>query len=705
MASAPVLIDDAEEEAETVEPRALDMLAAHEGDLSHIMTDAELTKLGTDVIEDYERDLKSREDWQLAVEEALRVAAQEPTEAPDWPWEGCSDAHFPILTQAAIEFNARAYPAIVKGDEVIQVKVIGSDKGRKAPAQAAPQGQPLPGLPGGEPLPEAEPQWITQPGAKTKRAQRVREYLNTYVMYRMDDWEADTDALLLQLPIVGCGFKKCWWAHGKFHSAYLPALKLVVDMDAKSLKTVPRTTEELDGEYPYQIRQRMRSGEYRTVELTQIGEDAEAPRLLLEQHRLMDLDDDGIDEPYLIVVDKESQQVLKVEANFGPDDIEVGDPLPGRNTPNITIKPNVFYVKFDFFPHPQGKFYGIGFGHLLKPLTAIVNSCINQMRDYATAVIAGGGFIASGLRFQGRGQSSSLTFEPGEYKTVSSSGAALREGIVERTFPSQSPITFQLLELMLGAAKDIAALKDVTSGDASNNGQVGTTLALIEQGLKVYTAVYKRVFRSEREEFGLLYQNLARYGGDAVAQDYAEVLDDDEANFATDFNAADMDVRPVSDPESATRMQKMARAQFLLQTGKGDPNVDQHELLTRVYQAGDIEDIDKLVPAKPAPSGPPPDVVAELEKTVSEKNLNDARTEYTKAQTAQIGVEVGSKLGEADAHAEGQAQSNAGGLPGVAGSPGNGMGDEGAQPLQQQSPGGMDASLMGGGGQQPGVAG
>jgi chaperonin GroES len=179
--------------------------------------------------------------------------------------------------------------------------------------------------------------------------------------------------------------------------------------------------------------------------------------------------------------------------------------------------------------------------------------------------------------------------------------------------------------------------RDVTSGDASNNGQVGTTLALIEQGLQVFTAIYKRVYRSLKSEFKVLFDNISRYGGDKAAEDYANVLDDTMADFKADFNTADMDIRPVSDPNSVTRLQKMAKAQFLLQTGKGDPMVDQRELMMRVYEAADVEDIEKLIPP-PVQSGPDPMMVAEVNKLGSEIERNEAQADLYRAQAERIGV-------------------------------------------------------------------
>lgn len=665
------------------QPLTLAEIAIFQGDLSGYLDAQTIATLGYEVVRDYELDLRDRASWEKIVKNAIASAAQETKEPKTYPFPNASNVKYPMLTIAATEFNARSYPAIVKGDEIVQVKVIGMDKGRKSQTEVDPE--------------TGQPAYEVEPGAKAERANRVREFMNYTVNYEMVDWEGDTDTLLYQLPIVGCGFRKVWWdaRKGRPCACYVPALRLVVPINAKSLDTAPRVTEEMDGVYPYEIRRRMGVGEYREFEFTSLSEDSEAPRMLLEQHRLIDLDGDGFDEPYIVTVDKETSQVLKLEAAFGPDSVVMSE-----EGEVLDIAREVFYVKYEFLPHPDGKFYSIGLGHLLAELGEVINTTINQMLDAGHAQIAGGGFIASSLRMQGNGQNNTLRFAPNEYKVVNASAGLLRDAIWERTFPNPSPIMLQLLDLILGAAKDIAAIKDVTSGDASNQGQVGTTLALIEQGLQVFTAIYKRVYRGLKSEFSLIFKNMAQYGGDEMAEKYSKIMDDPEADFFKDFNLDDMDVRPVSDPNSVTRMQKMAKAQFLYQTGLNNPAIDQRELLKRVLEAADVEDIESLMP-EPKDSGPDPVMVANVEKIGSEVARNNAQaayytsqtplkaaeTEKTQAETAEIGVNIGRALGETEGADNGD---NEGRLPDLEEPSDNGMGFEGYERSGNVEQEGMD---------------
>ncbi len=652
----------AAEQAAALTPRdKLARMAGATGDISGLMTEDRLNAIGALVCEEYEIDRNDEKDWRETVEDALKLASQSHESAKkDYPWPDASNVRFPILTTAALQFNARAYPAIVKGDEAVAVKVVGKDAGRPrmvdgVPLVKVPTGEegPISALPP-EAQAMAQPVWEVEPGAKSARAQRVSSYLNTTIFYRMQDWESDTDSLLIQLPIVGCAFRKVWFDadEGIQRTALVPAVRVVAPCGARSVDTTPRLTEEVPDVYPGVISERMRSGYYREVEID--TKEHDAGRLLLEQQRFMDLDGDKVDEPYIVTVDHESQKVLRIEPNFGPQDIKF---VPGPNDIErvVSIKRGKFFIKYDFFPHPEGKFKGIGLGHLLKQLGDVIDTAINQLVDAGHAQTAGGGFVGSGVRLQARGGGSVIKYRPGEYKTVDVPGDQLRNAIVERTLPNVSPVTFQVLDLILGAARDVAGVKDVLTGEASNNGQVGTTLALIDQGLQVFNAVYKRVYRSLKEEFQLLFENVGKYGGEAAAADYQNVLDDPAANFEADFQSQDFDIRPVSDPSSVTKMQKVAKAQFIMGTlealvaAGGNPR----EAMLRVYQAADIDDIDKLFP-EPTPQAPDPRAEAQA-KAMEAKAMRDlaaagkdgATAEQTKFETQMGAMTAGMEMGAA----------------------------------------------------------
>lgn len=626
------------EHGQTFAARLLEFAQA-EGDISGLLDDTELTDLGMKVVTQWEQDNSERAEWRADVEKALKQAAQDEAPAKDYPWPGASRVQYPILVVAAQQFAARAYPAIVRGDEAARVKVIGNDKD----------------------------------GEKAKRAERVKDYLNYLLFYGMTDWEQDVDVMLNQIPIIGMGFKKVYYDPRKgVVSEYVNALRLTVPKDTQTLDRCPRVTQDFD-KYPYEIASLQRSGVYRdvVVELLPDDEDEQKPRVLLEQHRLEDLDGDGIEEPYVITVDKETQQVLRIEAAFTPED--VGFDNDGQV---IAVRRWMPFVEFPFLPDPKGGFYAIGFGKLLESVTAVLNTTINQLLDAGHAQVAGGGFITAGLRIQGAGQSSTIRFKPGEFKTVNTPSGIARDAVWERTIPQPSAVLFSLLDLILGAAKDIASVKDVLTGDTPATAPVGTTLALIEQGLQQFTSIYKRIFRSERTELRKVYECIQRWGS---PKEYLSILDDPAADFAKDFAGDGNDILPVSDPTVVTRAQALAKAQFAMQFMEA-PFANGAAIMLDALKAAEIDEPERLM--APPQQGPPPGAVEEIEKIKSETVKNETQAVLNMAKAGQATGEV---IGE-------------GGVRGVAGAPGEQMGVQGPPDGLGGPEGGMGAVDMGGGG-------
>jgi chaperonin GroES len=604
------------------------LLAAATGDVSDIITDylgeTAIASLGSQCVEDWRMDDGARNQWKTQTEAALSAAAQDAPGDKTYPFDRSANVQYPLITVAAQQFAARAYPAIVKPGDAVSVAVLGRDAD----------------------------------GQKQARADRVKDYLNYQLFYRIADWEGDTDVLLNQLPISGCGFRKVYYdAHKRRPcSEFVNALNLTVPSDAKALKDAPRITQDFEV-FPYQITERQRSGMYRDVDTLLDGDaDDQSPRQFIEQHRMHDLDGDGVEEPYIITVDVESTQVMRIEAAYDELDLEIAE--DGRTV--IRIERWCPFVKYSFLPDPKGRFYDIGFGHLLAPINAVVNTIINQLLDAGHAQVAGGGFLAAGLRLQGSGQTNVLRFSPSEYKVVNVPGGDIRNSIYDRPMPGPSPVLFELLGMLMDAARDISSVKDVLTGEAGKSQTATATLALIEQGLQTFTAIYKRIYRSAKQEFQLLYDCVSRYGD---PDEYARVLDIPGATLAKDFNEADLDIQPVADPASVTNMQRMAKAGFLQGfLGKG---LNDEEILKRIFEAADIADIEKLFP--PKPEGPPPPnplMIADIREKESKAGLNEATAAKNRADA----------MDKLSLVAERGVTNGVGGLGAVAQPPGDGMG-------------------------------
>jgi chaperonin GroES len=336
----------------------------------------------------------------------------------------------------------------------------------------------------------------------------VSRYMSYQLLYEMEEWEEDTDVLLHHLPIVGCAFRKVWRSEtlGRNKSEMVPAIHLVVNNKVRSLDEAPAVTHEIFL-YPQDIEERKLNGTFLDIDLpapvTEGQEnDEDAPHMFLEQHKYLDLDEDGYKEPYIVTVHKESCQVVRIVANFSMEAVKDN----GKKI--VRIAKEQYFVKYSFIPDPKGGFYDIGFGRLLESLGETIDTTINQMLDAGHLQNAGGGFIGTGIRLKKGGQ---IKVSPGRFEQVEMTGK-LGDQIHMHQFQGPSAVLFNLLGMMIEAAKDITAVKDILTGDTNGQTQTATTtLAMIEQGLKVFTAIYKRIYRALKDEFRLLFDLNAKH--------------------------------------------------------------------------------------------------------------------------------------------------------------------------------------------------
>jgi chaperonin GroES len=613
------------------------------------LEDDELGRIGERVKREYDIDVQSRADWKKRSEAGMKLAMQV-AEDKTFPWPKAANVKFPLVTTAAIQFAARAYPAIVPGTSVVRGKVIGQDKD----------------------------------GSKRDRAARIGEHMSYQLTEEMEEWEEDTDRLLHVLPIVGTVFRKTWFDRvmGRNRSEMVPADKLVVNYWAKSFATVPRYTHEIEL-YPYEVQERVRSGIFRDVDLGPSqgtekqpqANDDDAPHCFLEQYRRLDLDDDGYAEPYIVTLHKDTCKVVRIVANYDEDSVEVDEPSGQVNR----IASVDYCTKYGFIPAPDGSFYDVGFASLLNPLNESVNTVINQLLDAGTLANAGGGFIGSGLRMG----SGPITRKPGKWQPVNASGTTVRDNIVPHIDKEPSAVLFNLLGLLIEAGKDISSVKDTMLGDQQGANQTATTtLALVEQGQKVFSAIYKRIHRSLKSELKKLYRLNRIY---MPPEAYFNVLDEPRAIAQKDYAGDDIDVVPVSDPTMVSDMQKLARAEFLMQF-REDPAMDRMEITQRILEAASIDRVDEVM-AKEQP-GPTPEMIqaqTESKRVDSEiieraanvrlieaqiaKAIADALKSVAQAEAAEAGpqldiykAEINALLGMAKAEQQGQqAQQRANG--------------------------------------------
>tara|TARA_R100000656_G_scaffold86042_1_gene62599 strand:- start:13459 stop:15606 length:2148 start_codon:yes stop_codon:yes gene_type:complete len=581
-----------------------------------------LAEIGSLVHRGYTIDEDSRAEWKAKMDKAMKMALQV-QEAKNTPWPNASNVKYPLMTTAAIQFAARAYPAMVPGVGVVKGKVIGSDR---QPAEQGPPGAPM-----GEPMDRQD--------TKRDRAKRIGGHMSWQLIEQMEEWEEETDRLLHVVPVLGLAYRKTYYDPMRGHNVSELVLpdKLIVNDGAKSLETTPRITQELRF-YPHEIVERVRSGVWREEDLglpQGEGDDEDAPHVFLEQHRYLDLDDDGYPEPYIVTFHRDTKKVMRIFARFEAEGVHMNE--KGQIA---KIDPIHYYTKYPFIPSPDGAWHDIGFGVLLGPLGDSVDTILNQMIDAATLQNMGGGFIGSGLRVKG----GKIRQKLGEWTVVQTPGDGIARNVVPVNHPGPSPVLFQLLGLLIDACREIASIKDVLTGETQANIPATTTLAMIEQGMKVFTAIYKRLHRALKKELKKLYRLNGLYLNE---QEYYTVLDEERAVAREDYAAQDMDVVPVSDPAVVTDMQKMARAQFLMDF-INDSMFNQLEIRRRLLDAASIEDPANLIVEQQPDPADDPTIALEISKQELEQAKIEIQSKETEARISKMMAEAEKLSAETD---------------------------------------------------------
>lgn len=547
-----------------------------------------LNKIGGHVRSGFEQDLESRRDWELNVDEWTKLA-QQTKEQKSYPWPRASNVKYPLLATAAMQFAARAYPSLVPSDgQVVKGRVIGKDPD----------------------------------GSKLEKANRIGMFMSYQIMDEMHGWEEDMDRLLLMVSIVGVMFKKTYWDPvEKINCSRLVMPKnLVVNYWATCMEEAERVSEIIEMSARV-LKERQLSGQFLDVDLgTPVTEwtqtalhpnvppaDDTTPYQIIEQHTFYDLDNDGYEEPYIITFHRQSGKILRIAARYDEKSLhfnEKGD--------LIKINPICYYTKFDFIPAPDGSFYGVGFGTLLGPINESVNTLINQLIDAGTLTNLQSGFIGKGLRLR----MGETRFQPGEWKAVNATGDDLKKQIVPLPAKEPSNVLFQLMGALITSGKELASVAEIFTGKMpGQNTPATTTMASIEQGMKVFTAVYKRIFRALDCEFQKLFDLNSTY---LDYNTYAAVVDTQVS--PDDFDRSDYDVCPAADPQAVSQAEKLQKAQALMQLLQGvGPVLNPVEVTKRVLDAMEIPSWEEVLNPQVAQTGqmppqPPDPKVMELQQ-------------------------------------------------------------------------------------------
>lgn len=536
--------------------------------------------MGQEVISQVESDLASRSDWEEQTDMWMGLATQI-LEDKNWPWPNASNVKYPLLATASLQFHARSYPALVNGNNLVKVRRHG-----KASEE------------------------------KTARANRIKEHMTYQVMEQMTEWQEDMDRLLYILPITGLVYKKIYFSPSKNRptAPIVLARDLIVNYEATDFERAYKTHRIEMGKN--ELREMQNLGVYLDVDVSAPGDvahpeiqdnvtgtspsgkQAEDTYTLYECHGWWDLDGDDYKEPYIVTVESASGAILSIRARWEEDGI-----LEDNEGDIIRISPIEYFIPYKFLPNPESSIYALGFGALLGPLNAASNTLINQLIDAGTLSTLQGGFLSKQIRMRG----GSMRFKPGEWKQVQSTGEDLRKGIYPLPVKDPSNVLFLLLGRLIDSGDRLSSVADIMVGENPGQNQpYSTTMAVLEQGLKVFTGIYKRVYRALSAEFRRIYSINRDYLEDSA---YYALLDvdseqDEGVIQRLDYASEDLDVIPGADPEITSDAQRILRAQSLEQKLAAGFPLNPSVVVRKSLEAeghDDIEELMTLPPAQPDP--------------------------------------------------------------------------------------------------------
>lgn len=568
----------------------LDESVTNSPNLCDRFSDADLTQIGNLVLDGYKRDEQSRINWFKRMEAGMDLAMQIQKDK-NFPWPGASNVIFPLVTIASLQFSARSYENIIQGTDVVKYRVLGTDLD----------------------------------GQKKQRADRISAHMSWQVLEEDEAWEEQHDRLLINLGIVGTALIKTYFSSKEGHnvSELVMARDFVVDYWAKSVATAARATHIIPL-FRNEIYEKVKRKAFRDVltadwytgnaqrpetnarQDNRLGVepplvDGDTPFRSLEQHRNLDLDGDGYEEPYIVTIEESSAEVLRIVAGWDTE----GDIERTESGAVIRIKRTEYFTKYGFIPAADGGFYDTGFGVLLGPLNEAVDSGINQLIDAGTMANSNGGFLGRGAKIRG----GVYTFAPWEWKRIDSTGDDIRKSMVPFPVREPSSVMLSLLSLLIEYTDRVAGTVDQAVGkNPGQNTPAETSRNSLEQGMRVYASIFKRVWRSLKQEFKKLHQLNARY-----LPSSSHFGDQNEEIRREDYLSNPDQVVPVADPNVVSQQMKVQQAVTVREASMQVPGYDREVVERRFLKAMRVEGINEVYPG--ADKTPPlPNPKAQLEQ-------------------------------------------------------------------------------------------
>src|SRR6056300_802969 len=548
----------------------------HFANLAETLVDSVLDPLGSKIMEQYTEYKESRADWEDSYKDGLSLLGFK-YERKTEPFRNAAGVNHPVLAEAVTQFQAQAYKELLPADGPVRAQILGDPT-----------------------------------AAKQDQATRVKDFMNYQIMDQMKEYEPEFDQMLFYLPLSGSTFKKIYYDDllGRAVSKFVPADDLIVPYSANSLEDAEAIIHVIKIS-ENELRKQQVSGFYKDIELGEppvtenqledkklelegISKDGQEDQYTLyEIHTNLDLEGyedvgedgepTGIKLPYVVTVAQSNSKILSIRRNYKAED-------PKKNKIN-------YFVQFKFLPGTG--FYGIGLIHMIGGLTRTATAALRQLLDAGTLANLPAGFKSRGIRVRDDAQ----PLQPGEFRDVDAPGGNIKDQFMTLPFKGPDATLLQLMGVVVSAGQRFAAISDMQVGDMNQQAAVGTTVALLERGSRVMSAVHKRLYVGLKQEFKLLAQVFKTY----LPKEYPyDVVGGQRQIKLTDFDDR-VDILPIADPNIFSQTQRISLAQTQLQLAQSNPQIHNlYQAYRSMYEAVGVKNINAILPPpqQPMPMDP-----------------------------------------------------------------------------------------------------
>ena len=570
MADGSVLVGEIEEEIEVVS-------VPFDANLADYIDNSDLMRVSSDLVSDIEEDMSSRKDWEDTYKRGIDLLGMEYDERTE-PFQGATGVVHPLLSESVTQFQAQAYREMLPSGGPVRTQIVGAET----------------------------PEIVAQ-------ADRVTDYMNYMLTYEMEEYDPETDQMLFYLPIVGSTFKKVYFDPllQRAVSKFVHAEDVVVPYGATDLLTSQRITHiiRMDSN---EIRKMQLAGFYRDVDLpdsenqnnySEVQESIDEAQgvqvsgpsqemTLYEVHTSLDLEGfedmnvegepSGLKLPYIVTILESTGDILAIRRNYDQND--------------ALMRRQQYFVHYKFLPGLG--FYGFGLTHMIGGLSQASTSILRQLIDAGTLSNLPAGFKARGARIRDEDE----PLAPGEFRDIDAAGMDIRQSIMTLPFKEPSGTLYQLLGTLVESGRRFASMADMKISEMGGETPVGTTMAIMERGTKVMSAIHKRLHYSQKIEFKLLADVFAKFSSPMYPY---EVFGATRDIKQSDFDSK-IDVLPVSDPNIFSMSQRIALAQTQLQLVQSNPEIHGgpqgvYQAYRKMYEALGVTNIDSILPRPPQP--------------------------------------------------------------------------------------------------------